>query len=503
MRLSSLSPKFLLLLLSLPQFSAAASAILGIDLGQEFFKAALVKPGIPLEIVLTKDSRRKEASAIAFKASGHAGTTGDFSYPERLYGVDAANLAARFPQDVYPNLKQLLGKHVFDDPVTAYSGRYPALQLMPSDIRPTTSFKSDASPPNAESGSQHFSVEELLAMQLKNIQKNAIALAEEKGKPGVVEAVVFTIPAYFTAEEKYSLQLAADIAGLKVVSMLSDGVAVGINYATGRDFKPEDKPETHIIYDMGAGSTTATVMRFAGKTVKDVGRYKKNITEVAVLGVSWDQGLGGDLFNEKLSQHLLNDFLETPKAKKIAAGDETVNRKELVRLNGRTAAKLWREASKVRHVLSANSEAYASVESLYEDIDYKGSKITRAQFEEYLEEYSDRITKPVHKALESAGLTLENVDSVIFHGGGVRVPWVTKLLEGLIGEGKISRTVNPDEAAVMGATFRGAALSNSFRVKEIVVHDINPYPVAVSYKNEGSAKGILYCQFSHRYLHWS
>ncbi|RPB25951.1 actin-like ATPase domain-containing protein [Terfezia boudieri ATCC MYA-4762] len=494
--LSALAPKFLLLLFTLPELSSAASSILGIDLGQEYFKAALVKPGIPLEIVLTKDSRRKEASAIAFKPSrlsSPSDSTNGFTHPDRLYGVDAANLAARFPQNVYPNLKQLLGKQIFDDAVTKYSDRYPALELMPSDGRPTTSFKSASAPPG-EGGNQQFTVEELLAMELKNIQRNALALAAEKGKAGVIEDVVFTIPAYFTAEEKYSLQLAAELVNLKVMAMVSDGVAIGINYATGRDFKPEDKPETHIIYDMGAGSTTATVVKFAGKSVKDVGRFKKDITEVAVLGVAWDDGLGGDLFNEKLSEHLLNDFLDTPKGKKIEA-EGKANVRDMVRLNGRTAAKLWREATKVRHILSANSEAHASVESLYEDVDYKGTKITRQQFEGYLEEYADRVTKPIHQALESARLTLENIDTIIFHGGGVRVPYVSKLLEELVGEGKISRTVNSDEAAVMGATFRGAALSTSFRVKEIAVRDINPYPIAVTYKQDGSSKEITQTLF--------
>ena len=485
-----LPPPHLLLplLLALPELSAAVSSILGIDLGQEYIKAALVKPGIPIEIVLTKDSRRKEASAIGFKSSRLAASQEGYSYPDRLYGVDAANLAARFPREVYPNLKQLLGKHILDDSILEYAARYPVLNILPSGGRPTTSFQSMSSPPGGN-GEQAFTVEELLAMQLSNIQKNALTLAAEKGKPGNIGGVVFSIPAWFTAEEKYSLQLATEMVGLTVLAMVSDGLAVGINYATGRTFSPDEKPETHVIYDMGAGSTTATVVKFEGKSVKDWGRYKKNITEVSVLGAGWDTGLGGDLFNKKIAEHLLNEFIETPKAKKL---DETESaRKELVRLNGRSAAKIWREASKARHVLSANSEVYVSIESLYEDIDYKSSKITRAQFEEWIEEYADRVTKPLHQALESAGLTLDGIDSIIFHGGGVRVPWVGKLLENLVGEGKISKTVNPDEAAVMGATFRGAALSGSFRVKEIVVNDINTYGVSAKYKKDASSqKGI-------------
>src|SRR5438045_504302 len=79
--------------------SAAGSAVIGIDLGTEYLKAALVKPGVPLEIVLTKDSKRKEAAAVAFKPSRWS----DSAFPERFYGSDALALAARFPDDVYAN----------------------------------------------------------------------------------------------------------------------------------------------------------------------------------------------------------------------------------------------------------------------------------------------------------------------------------------------------------------------------------------------------------------
>ncbi len=82
---------------------SALSAVLGVDLGTEYIKAALVKPGIPLEIVLTKDSRRKETSAVAFKPPQNGAKPG--SYPERAYGSDAMALFPRFPADVYPNLK--------------------------------------------------------------------------------------------------------------------------------------------------------------------------------------------------------------------------------------------------------------------------------------------------------------------------------------------------------------------------------------------------------------
>lgn len=475
-----------LLLLFFTTVASASTAILGLDFGQEYIKAALVKPGIPLEIVLTKDTKRKEASAIGFKSSGSPSVEGEFAYPERLYGTDAVNLAARFPNDVYPNLKQVLGHHVMDDSVTAYSARYPALSIIPSWSRSTVSFKSSSSPSAEEYGEGGFLVEELLAMEFKNIVANAEALA---GPGTKIKNVVFTVPVFFRAEEKRALELAANLAGLKVMSFVSDGLAVGINYATTRTFDDKN-PEYHIIYDMGAGSTTATVLRFQGKSVKDVGRFNKTVQEVTVLGVGYDRTLGGDLFNQKVFDILLDDFVNGPKAKKLLEQNPDL-RKE-VKINGRAAAKLWREATRIRQILSANTETLASVESLFNEIDFRSSKILRSTFEELIAEYEDLITKPIVDAIANSGITLDQVNTLILHGGAVRTPFVGKKLEEIMGgQDKISKTVNPDESAVFGATFKGAAESGGFRVKEIRTHDISSYPVSVKYTKDGeSAKGM-------------
>ena len=365
---TALTSLFLLLLTS---YASAASAVLGIDIGQEYIKAVLVKPGIPLEIVLTKDTKRKEASAIGFKPSNTPTSDGGFNFPERLYGADAVNLAGRFPGDVYPNLKQLLGKAATDAAVSTYSSRYPALQITPSAEQGAVAFRSKSSP-----GAGMFTVEELLAMQLKAVAAQAQAMAGTGASQ--IKDVVFAVPAFFLAEEKIALGLAAELAGLRVMGFVTDGLAVGINYATTRTF--DDKaPEYHIVYDMGAGSTTASVLRFQGKSVKDVGRFNKTVQEVTVLGVGYDRTLGGDLFNEKMVDILAADFIASKKGVQAFAGNENPNK--ALRTNGRAASKLWREATRSRQILSANIETVASVESLYEETDYRSGKLTRVAFE--------------------------------------------------------------------------------------------------------------------------
>lgn len=447
----------------------AAAAVLGVDLGTEYIKAALVKPGIPLEIVLTKDSRRKETSAVAFKPI--RGAVAEGQYPERNYGADAMAISARFPGEVYPNLKPLLGLPLGDAIVQEYAARHPALKLQAHATRGTVAFKTATLTPEEEA----WMVEELLAMELQSIQKNAELTA---GGDSSVRSIVLTVPPFYTTEEKRALQLAAELAGLKVLSLVSDGLAVGLNYATSRQFPNINegaKPEYHMVFDMGAGSTTASVMRFQSRTVKDVGKFNKTIQEIQVLGSAWDKTLGGDSLNFMIVDDMVNQFVESKGAQKISATAEQV------KAHGRAIAKLSKEAERLRHVLSANQNTQASFEGLYEEVDFK-YKLSRADFESMAEAHAERIGVAIKDALKTANLEIGDLTSVILHGGATRTPFVQKALEKAVGSGdKIRTNVNSDEAAVFGAAFRAAELSPSFRVKEIRISEGAMYPAGITW----------------------
>jgi hypoxia up-regulated 1 len=460
------------LLLVVPQVLAVA-AVVGIDLGTEYIKASLVKPGIPLEIVLTKDSRRKELSALTFKPPTNDPKPG--SYPERAYGSDALAIAPRFPGDSFPNLKTLLGLPADSAEVKEYVSRHPALQLVADKTRGTAAFKSvRAFSPEEEA----WLVEELLAMELRTIRENAETLA---GPESPVRSAVLTIPPYFTAEERRAVELAADLAGLKVLSLLSDGLAVGLHYATSRQFPNVNeggKPEVHMVFDMGAGSTKATVMRFQSRTVKDVGKFNKTVQEVQVLGVGWDRTLGGDALNYLIVDDMLTQFADSKAAR--AASIEI----DAVRNHGRAIAKLTQQAERVRHVLSANSNTQTSIEGLYDDIDFKYA-ITRAYFEKMAAQHAERVAAAVERAVAAAGISIADLDSVILHGGASRTPFVQRALEkALGGADRIRTNVNSDEAAVFGAGFRAAELSPSFRVKEIRISEAAIYPAGMKWKTD-------------------
>lgn len=459
--------------------------MLGIDLGTEYIKAAIAKPGSPIEIVLSKDSKRKEAATLAFKPS-RAQNKDDDAFPERLYGGDAAALSARFPSDVYPNLKSLLGLEYSADAVRIYAARYPGLNVEAvtrdevSEKGQTVGFKSQSF---GKKKDEIFMVEELLAMELKNVKSNAEAMV---AKGVYVTDVVITYPSYYTVHEKRAVEMAADLAGLRVLGLMSDGVAVALNYATSRTFESVtdgSKPEYHLLYDMGAGSTTATVVKFQGRTIKNAAKRNQTIQEVIALGTGFDVTLGGDSLNDLVVKDIITEFVNSTKVKKLGVTTEQVQ------AHGKAMARIWKEAERIRQLLSANAVSTATFEGIYdEDITFKYS-LTRDKFEELIADYATRVGPPIDAALESAGLQLSDLDSVILHGGVVRTPFVQKQLEKVVGKTvELKSNVNADEAAVMGAAFKAAALSPSFRVKDIRDTDVSGFSYTLSWKVDSKEK---------------
>lgn len=158
-----------------------------------------------------------------------------------------------------------------------------------------------------------------------------------------------------------------------------------------------------------------------------------------------------------------------------------------VRTVPRAMGKLLKEAERVKLILSANSECYAQVENLLEEIDFK-VKVTRDSFLEMTREYldPDRLTAPVAKALEAAGVGLPEVSEVILVGAGTRVPRVQEVLGAFLGDGKdLGKSLNTDEAAAMGAVYRAADLSSAFKVKKFVTKDAVLFPIDVDFQRRG------------------
>lgn len=407
------------------------AAVLAIDYGTDWIKASLMKPGVPFDVLLNKDSKRKIQSSVAWKKS------------DRLFGTDAFNLASRFPSDSFSYVKYLQGVP-FDSEFTQYFTSISSTDLVET-ARKTVGFK--------QSDGTVWSTEELIAMQFAYVRNLAEAVAGEK-----VHDVVVTVPPYYTSFERDAVADAVEIAGLRTLALVNDGTAVAVNYAMTRTFPT---PEYHVIYDAGASAIRATVVQFSTDS-----KGASPATHINVAGVGYDRNIGGAELDRRLREILVDAFIN--------------KHKRDIRSDKRGMAKLWKEAGRVKAILSANTEATATVESAAFDIDFK-TKVSRAQFEAACEDLKSKFAHPIFGALHNAGLTLDNVTSVIFTGGSTRTPMIQAAVKAAVGEDKVSLNVNADEAAVLGAGLHGASLSRQFKTKNIKVSDISLYDIQASY----------------------
>lgn len=471
MRLICVSSSTLCLCLLLLATSAL-SAVLGIDYGQEYTKASLVAPGIPFEIVLTSDSKRKDASGITFKKVGSKDI-------ERVYGNSASGLMVRFPQHSAFYLKPLLGQSLDESvaSVSDYLDQHSGPALIPSNNNRSTIALS--------LHNETYPIEEIIAMSFANIKSRASALLASNSGSGYVKDTAVTIPVHYTIEQRRAIEDAVEIAGLRLIALVNDGVAVAVNFASNRQF--DEKKQYHVIYDVGAGSTTATLVSIQQGEIVDQGsRVPKTGTIIDVLGVGYDEELGGHLLTQRVRDILIDKFL---------AKNTNVKRSSLVS-DDRAMNKLWREADRVKMVLSANVDVMSSIESLYDDKDFR-SKVARYEFEGASEDLFDRITKPILHSLEplsgGSAMDVSQVDSIILAGGSVRVPFIQQRLQELAGDSiSLSKNVNADEAAVLGATLRGIGISKIFKSKDIQVIDRAIWDYTVSVNDDDNSEQILF-----------
>jgi hypoxia up-regulated 1 len=177
-------------------------------------------------------------------------------------------------------------------------------------------------------------------MQLSYVKKLAEDLA---GEP--VNEVILTVPPYFSQFERDSITDAIEIAGLRTLALVNDGTAVAVNYAMTRTFSTT--PEYHVIYDAGASSTRATVVSFAAA---EDPKTKASYTQINVLGVGHDRNTGGTELDLRLRDILIDSFVSK-------------HRRD-IRKDKRGMAKLWKEAGRVKAILSANSDAMSTVSKL-------------------------------------------------------------------------------------------------------------------------------------------
>ncbi|XP_023690980.2 hypoxia up-regulated protein 1 [Paramormyrops kingsleyae] len=445
------------LILALPSPTASV-AVMSVDLGSEWMKLAIVKPGVPMEIVLNKESRRKTPVAVCLKEN------------ERLFGDSALGVSVKNPKLVYRYLQDLLGKKHDNPQVALYKKRFPEHQLQKDENRETVLFKS--------SEEMQYSPEEILGMILNYSR----GLAEDFAEHPVKDAVI-TVPAYFNQAERRAVLHAAHMAGLKVLQLINDNTAVALNYGVFRRKDINSTAQNVMFYDMGSSSTVATLVTYQTVKTKEYGTQP----QLQIRGVGFDRTLGGFEMELRLRDHLADIFNKQGKTKTD------------VRKNPRAMAKLLKEAQRVKVVLSANIDHTAQVEGLLEDIDFK-AKVTRSELEELCADLFKRVSGPVQEALNSAEMSLEEIEQVILVGGATRVPRVQEILLKAVGKEELGKNINADEAAAMGAVYQAAALSKAFKVKPFLVRDAAVFPIQVEFTRETEEEGVKTLKHNKRVL---
>uniref|UniRef100_A0A3B1J8T2 Hypoxia up-regulated protein 1 n=1 Tax=Astyanax mexicanus TaxID=7994 RepID=A0A3B1J8T2_ASTMX len=432
---------FCLALAHLPSPTASV-AVMSVDLGSEWMKIAIVKPGVPMEIVLNKESRRKTPVAVCLKEN------------ERLFGDGALGVSVKNPKVVYRYIQNLLGKTAENPQVAQYQKHFPEHQIVKDEKRGTVYFK--------YSEEMQYSPVEILGMVLNY----SSGLAQDFAEQPIKDAVI-TVPAFFNQAERRAVLQAAQMAGLKVLQLINDNTAVALNYGVFRRKDINSTAQNVMFYDMGSGSTTATVVTYQTVKTKESGTQP----QLQIRGVGFDRTLGGFEMELRLRDHLAKLFNEQKKSTKD------------VRENLRAMAKLLKEAQRLKTVLSANAEHVAQIEGLMDDIDFK-AKVTRAEFEALCPDLFERVPGPVQQALASSEMSMDEIEQVILVGGATRVPKVQEVLLKAVGREELAKNINADEAAAMGAVYQAAALSKAFKVKPFLVRDAAVFPVQVEFSRE-------------------
>lgn len=316
-----------------------------------------------------------------------------------------------------------------------------------------------------------FTPEELVAMVLTHAKDITNAF----GVAGEVKDCVLTVPSFYTQHERRALLDAAALADLNVLALIDENTAAGLHYGIDRI---EEEPQNILFYNMGASALQVSVIQFYSYERKESKHAKgKKVGAFQVLGKGWDASVGGEAFDARIVNFIADEF--------NALWDKKRNdgNKEDVRKYPRAMAKIRVQATKVKQVLSANTDMPIFIDALHDDVNYS-SHMTRAKFEEICHDLLDRSIVPITNALKTANMTLDDIHGIELIGGGMRIPKVQENIQRVLGEKlELGMHINSDESMALGAAFHGANISTAFKVRHVGMTDINPFPVSVSLGN--------------------
>jgi molecular chaperone DnaK len=392
--------------------------IIGSDLGTTNSVVAVMEGNDPA-VIANAEGGRTTPSVVAFAKNG-----------ERLVGQSAKRQAVTNSENTVFSIKRFMGR--FHDEVNE------EMKLVPYKV-----VKGDNNTARVQVGDRVYSPPEISAMILQKMKQTAEDYLGQK----VTEAVI-TVPAYFNDAQRQATKEAGEIAGLTVRRIINEPTAAALAY--GLDKKNKDLKVA--IYDLGGGTFDISILELGDGVFE-------------VKATNGDTHLGGDNFDQRVLDYLADEF------KKQEGID--------LRKDPMALQRLREAAEKAKMELSTLNQTEINlpfITATAEGPKHLNMNLTRAKFEQLVDDLIQRTLRPVEQAMKDAALTPNQIDEVILVGGMTRVPKVQQLVKDVFGR-EPHKGVNPDEVVAVGAAIQGGVLAGD--VTDVLLLDVTPLSLGI------------------------
>ena len=394
------------------------SKIIGIDLGTTNSCVSVMEGNEPV-VIPNSEGKRTTPSIVAFVEGG-----------ERKIGDPAKRQAVTNPTKTVYSIKRFMGNK--------FSKSTKEAKRVPYKV-----VKGDNDTPRVDIDGRLYTPQEVSAMVLQKMKKTA----EDYLGTDVSEAVI-TVPAYFNDAQRQATKEAGEIAGLKVRRIINEPTAAALAY--GLDKSHDDKKI--VVFDFGGGTHDVSILELGDGVFE-------------VLATDGDTHLGGDDVDEKIINWLAEEF----------KADENMDLRE----DPMSLQRLKEAAEKAKIELSSTTSSEINLP--YITATASGPKhlvrtLSRAKFEQLIDDLVKRTIKPCQTALKNADLSISDIDEVVLVGGSTRIPAVQEAVEKFFGKSP-SKGVNPDEVVALGAAIQGGVLSGD--VKDVLLLDVTPLSLGI------------------------